>query len=59
MPLGRGDDVVTMPRIVGVVLSLAFLGIASLAGSLTHSPTVFVAVMAVGLVVRLVLRIAG
>jgi hypothetical protein len=48
-----------MPRIVGLALSLAFLGIAYLAGSLAHSPSVFVIVMAIGLVVRVVLRIAG
>jgi hypothetical protein len=45
-----------MPPIIGIALSLVFLGVASLAGYLSHSSTVFVAVMAIGLVVRLVLR---
>jgi hypothetical protein len=45
-----------MPRITGLVVSFAFLGIAYLAGNLSHSTTVFVIVMAIGLGVRLVLR---
>jgi hypothetical protein len=48
-----------MPRIAGLALSFAFLGIAYLAGYLSHSNTVFVVVMAIGLGVRLVLRSAG
>jgi hypothetical protein len=48
-----------MPRIAGVFISFAFLGVAYLAGSLSHSNTVFVAVVAVGIAVRLVLRMAG
>lgn len=48
-----------MPRIAGLAISFVFLGIAYLAGSLSHSNTVFVVVMAVGLAVRLVLRAAG
>jgi hypothetical protein len=48
-----------MSRIAGVLISFAFLGLAYLAGSLSHSNTVFVAVVAVGLAVRVVLRMAG
>ena len=48
-----------MPRIAGIALSFAFLGIAYLAGSLSHSTTVFAIVIAIGLAVRLVLRMAG
>jgi len=48
-----------MPRSAAVLISFAFLGIAFLAGSLTHSHTVFVVVLAIGLAVRLVLRFAG
>ena len=45
-----------MPRITGLVLSFAFLGIAYLAGYLSHSTTVFAIVVAIGLGVRLVTR---
>jgi hypothetical protein len=45
-----------MPRITGLVLSFAFLGMAYLAGYLSHSTTAFVIVMAIGLGVRLVMR---
>ena len=48
-----------MPRVAGVALSFSFLGIAYLAGSLSHSTTVFAIVIAIGLAVRVVLRMAG
>ena len=48
----------TVPSIARITVSFAFLGVAYLAGALTHSSTVFVAVMGVGLVVGLVLRLA-
>jgi hypothetical protein len=48
-----------MPPIAGLALSFAFLGIAYLAGYLSHSSTVFVAVIAIGLVVRLAVRRAS
>jgi hypothetical protein len=48
-----------MPRIAGLAISFAFLGLAYLAGYLAHSTTAFVVVMAIGLAVRLVLRSAG
>jgi UDP-N-acetylmuramyl pentapeptide phosphotransferase/UDP-N-acetylglucosamine-1-phosphate transferase len=51
-------DLRGVPRIAGIAISFAFLGIAYLAGSLSHSNTVFVAVVAVGIVMRLVLRVA-
>ncbi len=47
-----------MPRIAGLAISFVFIGIAYLAGHLTHSNTVFVTVMVIGLMVRLVLRMA-
>jgi hypothetical protein len=48
-----------MPRIAGVHHSVTFLGIAYRAASLSHSNPVFVAVVAVGRAVRVVLRMAG
>jgi hypothetical protein len=41
-----------------IVISFAFLGVAFLAGYLTHSTGVFTAIVAVGLVVGLLLRLA-
>jgi UDP-N-acetylmuramyl pentapeptide phosphotransferase/UDP-N-acetylglucosamine-1-phosphate transferase len=55
---GRDADVAVMPRIAGLAISFAFIGIAFLAGHLAHSNTVFVTVMVIGLMVRLVLRMA-
>jgi len=53
MPIQR-----TMPPIVRIVVSFAFLGIAYLGGYVTHSNSVFVVVIGVGLVVSLLLRLA-
>ena len=47
-----------MPRSARLAISFAFIGIAYLAGSLTHSNTVFVTVIVIGLAVRVVLRMA-
>jgi len=47
-----------VPPIARIAVSFTFLGVAYLAGALAHSSTVFVAVMGVGLVVSLVLRLA-
>lgn len=44
---------------VRIVISFAFLGLAFLAGRLTHSTGVFTAIVAVGLVVGLLLRLAS
>jgi hypothetical protein len=51
-------DPVGVPPITAIAISFAFIGLAYLAGSLSHSHTVFVAVVAVGIVVRLVMRVA-
>jgi hypothetical protein len=55
---GRDAEVGVMPRIVALAISFAFIGIAYLAGHLTHSNTVFLTVMVIGVMVRLVLRMA-
>jgi hypothetical protein len=44
--------------IARIAVSFGFLGVAFLAGYLAHSPGVFTAVLAVGLVVSLLLRFA-
>jgi hypothetical protein len=47
-----------MPRIAGLAISFAFIGIAYLAGHLFHSNTVFLTIMVIGFMVRVVLRMA-
>jgi hypothetical protein len=41
-----------------IIVSLAFLALAFLAGSLAHSTAAFTAIMAVGFLVGLILRLA-
>jgi hypothetical protein len=47
----------TMPPLFRVLVAFAFLGAAYFSGWLTHSNAVFVTVMAVGLGVRILLRL--
>jgi hypothetical protein len=48
-----------LPPVTRILISFGFLGVAFLAGYLTHSTGVFTGIVIVGLVVGLVLRRAG